>query len=97
MSLGPQPLGVQCPLTFSPAEFSGYWERLGYPGLHPFISRYFFIHCSPTIGFHSCFFFTTNVSVPIRSILHLMMVNFQAWDWLWYPMLWSQRQNMGCP
>src|SRR6218665_948734 len=20
---------------------------------------------------------------------------FQAWDWLWYPMLWSQRRNSG--
>src|SRR6218665_2469986 len=22
---------------------------------------------------------------------------FQAWDWLWYPMLWSQRRNSGAP
>jgi len=22
-------------------------------------------------------------------------VSFQAWDWLWYPMLWSQRRNSG--
>ncbi len=47
----------------------------------PSISRCFFIHSSsPAIGFHSCFFFTTDVSAPIRSTLHLLMVNFQAWD-----------------
>src|SRR6218665_362800 len=22
-------------------------------------------------------------------------MSFQAWDWLWYPMLWSQRRNSG--
>jgi len=60
----------------------------------PSISRCFSIHSSPAIGFHLCFFFTTDVSAPIRSTHHLLMVSFQAWDWLWYLMLWSQRQRM---
>src|SRR6218665_929697 len=49
------------------------------------------------IEFQSCFFFTADVSPPIRSNLHLLTfkVSFQAWDWLWYPMLWSQRRNSG--
>src|SRR6218665_2890992 len=52
---------------------------------------------SPAIGFHSCFFFAADVSAPIRSTLHLLTfsVSFQTWDWLWYPMLWSQRWNRG--
>src|SRR6218665_445572 len=61
--------------------------------LSPSISR-FSIHSSHAIGFQSCFFFTTDVSAPIRLTLHLLTVSSQAWDWLWYPMLWSQRRNM---
>src|SRR6218665_2184124 len=64
--------------------------------LSPFISRCFSIHSSPAIGFHSCFFFTTDVSASIRSTLHLLMVSFQAWDWLWHLMLGSQRRIIGC-
>jgi len=32
-----------------------------------------------------------------RSILHLLTfwVSFQAWNWLWYPMLGSQRRSRG--
>src|SRR6218665_3981960 len=63
--------------------------------LSPSISR-FSIHSTHAIGFQSCFFFTTDVSAPIRLTLHLLTVSSQAWDWLWYPMLWSQRRNMGC-
>src|SRR6218665_1086020 len=88
-------------------EFPGYWDRLRYPGLppalvtlvsitfplSPSISRCFSLHCSPAIGFHSCFFFTTDVSAPIRSTLHLLMVSFQDWDTPLYPMLWSQRRS----
>src|SRR6218665_3603275 len=29
ISLGPQPVGVQCPLTSSLGEFHGYWDWLG--------------------------------------------------------------------
>jgi len=68
-----------------------------YLSLSPSISRCFSIHSSPTIGFQSCFFFTTHVSAPIRATLHLItLMSFKAWDWSWYPMLWSQRGNMGC-
>src|SRR6218665_4224097 len=31
LSLGPQPIGVQCLLTSSLGEFSGYWDSLEYP------------------------------------------------------------------
>src|SRR6218665_2162437 len=101
VSLGIQPVGVQCPLTFSLGEFPNYSDWLWYPGLSPvlvsiafplaFHILVFSNHSSPAIGLHSCFFFTTVVSAPIRSTLHLLMVSFQAWNWLWYPMLWSQR------
>src|SRR6218665_2243282 len=37
------------------------------------ISRCFYIHSSPASGFHSCFFFTADVSAPIRSTLHLQI------------------------
>src|SRR6218665_3124018 len=49
------------------------------------------------IGFQSSFFFTADVSPPIRSTLPLLTfeVSVQAWDWLWYPMLWFHRRNSG--
>jgi len=109
MSLGPEPIGVQCPLTSSQGEFLGYWDcmaqvswataRVGSIAFSPSpsISRCFSIHSSPGSGFNLCFFFTTDVSAPIRPILHMLMVSFQVWDWLWYPMLWCQRQIMRCP
>src|SRR6218665_802302 len=77
--MGSVPVGVQCPLTSSLCEFLGCWAGsgiLGYrpcwcplPFPSPSISRCFSIHSSPAIaiGFHSCFFFTTDVSAPIRS------------------------------
>src|SRR6218665_1458551 len=81
---------------------------LWHPGLPPVLVSIAFplalhisvfsIHSSLlAIGFHSCFFFTTNLSALIRSDLHLLTfkVSFQAWDWLWYPMLWSLRWNTG--
>src|SRR6218665_2293168 len=106
ISLGPQPVGVQCPLTSSLGEFLSYKDWLWYPGLPPvlvsivfspfaFHISVFSIHSSPAIGFNSCFFFTTDVSAPAPSTLRLLTVNFQAWDWLWYPMLWSKRRSMG--
>ena len=83
---------VQCALTNSLGVFPGYWDWLGYPvlpprvGVHaspfplsPSISRCFSIHSSHAIGFHSCFFFTTDLSAPIRSTIHLLMVSIQAW------------------
>ena len=38
----------------------------------PSISRCFSIYSSPAIGFHSFFFFMTDISARIRSILHLL-------------------------
>src|SRR6218665_3553916 len=35
LTLGPQPVGVQCPLTSSLGEFPGNWDGLWYPGLPP--------------------------------------------------------------
>src|SRR6218665_2674234 len=109
VTLGPQPLEsnfISLP-HYTVSVFPGYWDWLRYPRLplvfvsialspSPSISRCFSIQSLPTIGFHQCFFFTTDVSAPIRSTLHLLMVSFQAWDWLWYTMLWSKRRSMGC-
>src|SRR6218665_652335 len=107
-SMGSAPVGVPCPLTSSLGEFPGYWDWLWYPGLppgplvlvsiafplSPSISQCFCIRSSPAI--HFCFFFMTDVSAPFRSTLHSLMVSFQAWDWLWYPMLWFQWRSIGC-
>src|SRR6218665_1215728 len=100
------PIGVQCPISSSLGEFPRYWDWLWCPGLLPVLVSIalpfafqldVFHSLLSAIGFQSCFFFTADVSPPIRSTLHLLtfLVNFQAWDWLWYPMLWSQRQNCG--
>src|SRR6218665_859154 len=82
---------AQCPLTCSLGELPGCWDWLRYPGLPPVFTyiafspfalniSVFSIHSSSDIGFHSCFFFTTDVSAPILSTLHLLMVSFQAPD-----------------
>src|SRR6218665_1194801 len=82
ISLGPQPVGVQCPLTsslFQFPQFPGYWNWLRYPGLPPVlmsiafppspsISLCFSIHSSPAFGFHSGFFFTTGLPICTHSI-----------------------------
>src|SRR6218665_2343527 len=106
--MGSAPVGVQCPLASSLGTFLGHWADSGILGIRPCwcpspfplpsISRCFSIHSSsPAIGFYSCFFFMAYVSAPIRSTLHLLTfyVSFQAWVWLWYPMLWSQSWNKG--
>src|SRR6218665_2541753 len=88
ISLRPQPVGVQCSLTSSLGEFSGYlglvpvsWATARV-GVYHFssllsiwtISRRFSIHSSsPAIGFNSCFFFITDVPAPIRSTRHLLI------------------------
>ena len=64
ITLGPQPVGVQCPLTSSLGEFPGYWDWLRYPMLPPVLvsiafssspslSRCFSIHFSPAISVSS--------------------------------------------
>src|SRR6218665_2077103 len=100
------PVGVQCPISSSLGEFPSYLDRLWCPGLSPVLVSIalpslsildVFHSLLSAIGFQSCSFFTVDVSPPIRSTLHLLTskVSFQAWDWLWYPMLWSQRRNSG--
>ena len=44
------------------------------------------LFCSWVIGFLSCFFFTTEESASFRLTLFLTLGEFQAWDWLWYPL-----------
>src|SRR6218665_3713596 len=96
------PVGVQCPISSSLGEFPSYWDWLWCPGLSPALvsialpfafHTWCFHSLLSTIGFQSCFFFTADVSPPIRSTLHLLTfsVSFQAWDWIWYLILWSQR------
>src|SRR6218665_258455 len=76
---------------------TGCYHRCPSPFPSPSISRCFFIHSSsPAIELHSCFFFTTlRFFCTHRSNLLLLTssVSFQAWDWLWYPTLCSQRRN----
>src|SRR6218665_1943773 len=74
--------------------FRPYWCPSSFPSSS--ILRVFHSLLS-AIGFQSCFFFTADVSPPIRSTLHVhtFQVSFQVWDWLWYPMLWFQRRNSG--
>src|SRR6218665_2624025 len=75
------PVRVQCPISSSLGEFTAigigsgvlgfrpYWCPSPFPLLsilgvfHSFLSA---------IGFQSCFFFTAEVSTPIRSTLHLL-------------------------
>ena len=66
---------------------------------------HFDLHIS--MFFHSLFFTCHWISFVLllydwcicthRSTLHLLTfsVSFQAWDWLWYLMLWSQRRSTG--
>ncbi len=82
-SMGSAPVGIQC---HSLSHLVSFWATgtgsgtLGFrpcwcpsPFPSPSISRCFPIHSSsPAIEFHSCFFFTTDVSAPIRSTLHLL-------------------------
>src|SRR6218665_452737 len=41
--------------------------------------RCFYIHSSLAIELHSCFFFTSGVSAPIRSTFHLLVETFRLW------------------
>src|SRR6218665_2925520 len=95
---------VQCPISSSLGEFPSYWDWSGVLGFRPYWCPSSFPSLSilgvfhsllSAIGFQSCFFFTADISPPIRSTLHLLTfeVSIQAWDWLWYPMLWSQRRT----
>src|SRR6218665_2217392 len=95
------PVGVQCRISSSLGEFPSYWDWLSPVLVSIALPFAFHTWCfSFALVCHwisSCFFFTADVSPPIRSTLHLLTfyVSVQAWDWLWYPMLWSQRRNSG--
>src|SRR6218665_3017564 len=82
-------------IAFSPFAFHGISRRFsftlnsGVEGVSPVqgeairLLNTYPISCSMhAIGIHSCIFFTTDVSAPIRSIIHLLMVSFQVWDCL---------------
>ena len=80
-SMGSVPVGVQCLLTSSLGEFLGNWAGSG--GLPPVlvsvdfpfafhISVFPIPSSSPAFEFHSCFLFTTDVSAPIWSTIHLL-------------------------
>src|SRR6218665_3376275 len=101
--MGSASVGVQCPLT-SLGEFLGYWAGW-YPGLptvlvsiaFPFafhISVFSIHSSSPAIGFHSCFFFTVDVSALILdpSLTHFLG-EFPGLGLALVPALWSQRRN----
>ena len=77
ITLGPQPVGVQCPLTSSLDEFgtgsgSGLSPVFVSIAFSPFALPIlvFSIHSSPVVGFYTCFFLTTDISAPNRSTLH---------------------------
>src|SRR6218665_2167057 len=99
------PVGVQCPISSSLGEFPSYWNWLWCPGLSPVL-----VSIALPFAFHTwCFSFAlicnwiSNVfllygrRIATHSVDHSLtfQVSFQAWDWLWYPMLWSQRRNSG--
>ena len=100
------PVGVQCPISSSLGEFSSYWDWLWCLGLSPVL-----VSIALPFAFHTwCFPFTlichwisivfllygrriaTHSVDPSRT--HFLG-EFQGLDWLWYPMLWSQRRNSG--
>src|SRR6218665_3350813 len=70
------PVGVQCPISSSLAEFLSYWVWLWCPAwAFAFLSTSILdvIHSLlSAIGFQSCLYFTADVSPPIRSTLHLL-------------------------
>src|SRR6218665_1640716 len=66
---------------FLTGEFPSYWDWLWCPGLCPYWCPSPFPSLSIldvfhsllyVIGFQSCFFFTADVSPPVRSTLHLL-------------------------
>ena len=77
------PAGVQCTISSSHGEFPSYWDWLWCPGLSPVLvwrcpSPFpslsilgVFHSLLSAIGFQTCFFFTADISPPIRSTLHL--------------------------
>src|SRR6218665_3762561 len=98
------PVGVQCPISSSLGEFPSYWDWLWCPVLSSLL-----VSIALPFAFHTwCYQFAlichwisivfllygqciaTHLVDP--SLTHFLG-EFQAWDWLWYPMLWSQRRT----
>src|SRR6218665_292318 len=105
------PVGVQCPISSSLGEFPSYWDWLWCPGLSPVgligvhrpslrfpylvfsIRSYLPLDLNRVSSLRPTYRqFATHSVDP--SLTHFLG-EFQAWDWLWYPMLWSQRRNSG--
>src|SRR6218665_3227035 len=100
------PVGVQCPISFSLGEFPSYWDWLWCPGLSPVL-----VSIALPFAFHTwCFPFALIchwisivfllygrriATYSVDPSLTHFLCEFQAWDWLWYPMLWSQRRKSG--
>src|SRR6218665_1508299 len=87
-------------------EFPRYWDWLWCPGLAPLlvsIALHFAFHtrCSPfalICHWISIVFLLYGRRIATHSVdpsLTHFLGEFQAWDWFWYPMLWSQRRNRG--
>src|SRR6218665_3620774 len=98
------PVGVlQCPISSSLGKFSSYWDWLWGPGLSPVLVSIalpfaFHIWCFPlAVICHwiSIVFLLYGRRIATHSVdpsLTDILGEFQAWDWLWYPML---RRNSG--
>src|SRR6218665_1965712 len=100
------PVGVQCPISSSLGEFPSYWDWLWCPGLSPVL-----VSIALPFAFHTwCFpfafichwisivFLLYGRRIATHSVdpsLTRFLGEFPGLDWLWYPMLWSQRRNSG--
>src|SRR6218665_1053097 len=99
---------VQCPISSSLGEFPSYWDWLWCPELSPVLVSIplpfaFNAWCFPFVlicHWISIVFLLYGRRIATHSVdpslTHCLQVSFQAWDWLWYPMLWSQRRNKRC-
>src|SRR6218665_3220986 len=100
------PVRVQCTISSSLNEFPSYWDWLLCPGLTPVLVSIalpfaFRTWCFPFALI--CHWISIVFLLYGRRIyrhpfgrptyLPTFKVSFQALDWLWYLMLWSQRRN----
>src|SRR6218665_3995051 len=75
ITLGLQPVGVQCPITSSLCEFPGYWDWLRYPGLPPVLVSIAFSLCLPYLG---VFPFTLHLPLDFISVSSLLPTYLQS-------------------
>ena len=104
----PGPTAHWCQFTSSLGEFPGYWALVSWATAHVVVQCLFPFAFQISV-FHSLFSFALDfirVSSLRPTYLHqfgrpftctLFGMSFQAWDWLWYPLLWSQRQTKFLP